>query len=132
MSVEHHLRAIPLFAALDDEGLASVAALASEFKAPAGQVLIETGHPATGAFVIEEGTVRVDLRDGSHVERGAGDSVGELAVLAEMPRTARVVTTSEVTALAIRRDDLTALLHDQPTIAVAMLRALATRLAEVS
>jgi CRP-like cAMP-binding protein len=132
MAIEHQLRNLSLFSSVDDAGLARVAALATEFTAPAGQVLIETGHAATGVFVIEEGTVRVDLKDGSHIERGPGDSVGELAVLAEIPRTARVVTTTDVRALAIRRDDLTSLLHEEPSIAVAMLRSVARRLADVS
>jgi len=131
MAVEHveQLRSIPLFAALDEHGLERVVALASEFTAPAGQVLIEHGQPATGAFVIEEGTVRVDLAGGADVERGPGDVVGELAVLAESTRTARVVTTSSIKAMAIRREDLSALLHEEPTIALAMLRELALRLA---
>jgi CRP-like cAMP-binding protein len=124
------LRTVPIFSALDGDGLERVATLATEFETPAGQVLIEHGHAGTGVFVIEEGEVRVDLPDGSHLMRGPGDFFGELAVLADAPRTARVSTVTSVRGLAIRRDDLARLLEAEPSIAHAMLRELARRLVD--
>lgn len=121
------LRAVPLFAGLDETGLERLAAIANQFDAPSGHVLMERGQPGTGIFVIEEGTVRVDLPGGDQVTLRAGDFVGELSVLADAPRTARVCVTDDLKAVAIRRNDLTELLKSEPSIALAMLRALAHR-----
>lgn len=124
------LRQVPLFGGLDDSALGRVAWLATEFEAPRGQVLIEVGHAGTGLFVIEEGSVRIDLPDGVELERGPGTFFGELSVLADTPRAARVMAIEPLKALAIRRDDLLDLLEDEPAMALAMLRELARRLAE--
>lgn len=126
------LRRVPIFASLDDDGLRRIADVGTEFRTGAGHVLVERGQPGTGCFVIEEGSVRVELPSGKEVERGAGDFFGELSLLSSTPRTARVVAATDVLCIAIRRDDLERLLHEEPSIAVAMLSELANRLAEVT
>ncbi len=124
------LRRVPIFASLSDDGLSHIAAVSTEFEAPAGQVLIDVGQPGTGLFIIEEGSVRVELAGGETIERGPGEFFGELAVLTDTPRTARVAVANDLRCLAIRRNDMTNLLDQEPAIAAAMLRELARRLAE--
>ena len=126
------LQRVPIFACLDEQGLTQVAAVATEFEAPAGQVLVEIGQPGLGVFVIETGTVRIEPPGDEPIVRGAGDFFGELAVLTDSPRTARVSASSDVRGLVIRRTDIAALLNREPTIAVAMLREVARRLVDVS
>lgn len=126
------IRRVPLFAALDDPDLVDVAALATEFKALKGQVLVEYGQAGTGVFVIEEGQVRVHRPHGKHIDHGPGSFFGELAVLADVPRTARVSAITDLRCLAISRNDLMDLLDHKPTVAVAMLREVARRLAEIT
>jgi CRP-like cAMP-binding protein len=46
------LRAIPLFAALDERALALIAATATEFDASAGHVLVERAQAGAGMFVL--------------------------------------------------------------------------------
>ncbi|MDP2623576.1 MAG: cyclic nucleotide-binding domain-containing protein [Actinomycetota bacterium] len=121
------LRQVRLFSGLDNDALERIASLATEFEAPKGQVLIERGQAGTGVFIIEEGAVRIDLPDGTHLERGEGSFFGELAVLADAPRAARVIVSEPLRALAIRRDDLLDLLEREPALAVGMLRELARR-----
>lgn len=126
-----HLRRIPLFAELDDQALERVAAVATETEFPARAVLIERGHPGLGMFVIVEGTLRADVRD-RDVDLGPGEFVGELSLLiADMPRAVRVHAETPVRVLAINRADFLALLESEPRIALAMLRVVATRLAEM-
>jgi voltage-gated potassium channel len=127
-----HIRRVPIFSALDDAGLADVAALATEFEAPKGHVLVEHGQPGTGVFIIEDGEVRVDRPHGEHIDLGPGAFFGELAVLAEVPRTARVSAATDVRCLAISRKDMVKLLDRRPAIAVSMLRDVAHRLAEIT
>lgn len=126
------IRRVPIFSALGDAEVVHIAALATEFEAPKGQVLVEHGQPGTGVFIVREGEVRVDRPNGEHVDLGPGAFFGELAVLAEVSRTARVSALTDLRCLAISRNDLLGLLDREPTVAVSMLREVARRLAEVT
>lgn len=124
------VRAIPLFERLDDAALERVASLFGEVEAPAGQVIVEHGQPGSGMFLLEEGTVSVEV-PGGPVELGPGEFFGELSILADdVPRTARVRSTTPIRALVIGRSDFRRLLEEEPRIAVAMLPVLAHRLAD--
>jgi CRP-like cAMP-binding protein len=82
-------------------------------------------------FVILDGTLRADVRD-RDAELGPGEFVGELSLLVDdIPRTVRVRAETPVRVLAINRADFRALLESQPRIAMAMLRVVATRLAQM-
>jgi CRP-like cAMP-binding protein len=122
------LRAIPLCAALDDDVLSRLADLATEVDARAGQVLTRANDPGAGMFVVEEGTVAVELRSRT-IEFGPGEFFGELSLLApDARRIARVRAKSDARLLAVSRADFTELLESEPRIAVAMLPVLAQRL----
>lgn len=124
------LRSIPLFEHLNDDALQEILTCATEFEAAAGHVLVQPGQPGSGLFVIEEGSVIVEL-PGKQAELGPGDFFGELALLrGDAGHMARVHASSPVTCLALRRDDFDDLLEKQPAIAVAMLKTLAKRLAD--
>jgi CRP-like cAMP-binding protein len=123
------LRSIPLFAGVSDASLDRMLAAASECSVDPGHVLMERGHPGAGLFVIEEGTVTIDLGS-REVELGPGEFFGELALLTESAHTGRAKAKTEVTAFAISRTDFTELLENEPKMALAMLSALAERLAK--
>jgi CRP-like cAMP-binding protein len=125
------LRALPLFAELDDEALSDLAARTTAFEAPAGRVLVEVGQPGSGLFVIQDGEVQVEL-PGRPVTRGPGDFFGEIALLTDRPRTARVRARTDVRCWALARKDFARLLEDHPRIAVAMLPVLADKLADAT
>ncbi len=121
-------RAIPLFAELSDESLKRVLDIATEVDLPAGHVLIEAHREGSGLFVIEEGTVVVET-GGKQIELGRGDFVGELALLTDSHRSARVQAQTDIRVLAIARPQFETLIEEEPRLALAMLRALAARLA---
>ena len=121
------LRRIPLFADLHERALERIAELSTEFEEPAGWVLVEVGQPGSGMFVLEEGTVEVQTPDGRSWELGAGEFFGELALLTDDPRKARVRAKTAVRCLAISRSDFQELLKEEPEIALAMLPRLAER-----
>jgi CRP-like cAMP-binding protein len=125
------LRSVPLFAGLDDQALADLAACTTSFEAPAGHVLAEVGQPGAGLFVIDDGEVEVEL-PGRTVALGPGTFFGEVALLTDRPRTARARAKTDVRCWALSRKDFTRLLRDQPTIAVQMLPVLAARLADAT
>jgi CRP/FNR family cyclic AMP-dependent transcriptional regulator len=127
---EDTLRAIPLFAHVDTEALGQIAARSNEFEASAGHVLIEVGRPGAGLFIVEKGSLTVELPGGRKAERGPGEFVGELALLTDAPHTARVCAATDVRCLAISRRDFATLLEEHPRVAVDMLPVLARRLVE--
>jgi CRP-like cAMP-binding protein len=126
------LRQLPLFAELSHESLLQLASIATEVDVPAGQMLIRPFDSGHGMFVIEEGKVVVEMREGREVELGEGEFFGELALLVpEAVRVARVRAESDVRCVAIDREGFARLLEQEPRIALAMLPVLARRLANM-
>jgi CRP-like cAMP-binding protein len=124
------LRSIPMFEQLGEDSLQEVLSCASEFEVKAGHVLVQPNQAGSGLFVIEEGSATVEL-PGKKTELGPGDFFGELALLREdESHMARVYAASLLRCLAIQRDEFNRLLEKEPAIAVAMLKTLATRLAD--
>ena len=131
MTTPERLRAIPLFAELDDATLLALAEIATEVEIAAGEVMIRPYDPGLGMFVVEDGTVAVELSPDREVELGPGEFFGELALLIpEGVRAARVRAQTDVRCLTIGRDDFAGLLDTEPSIAVAMLPVLARRLSD--
>ncbi|MEX2204507.1 MAG: cyclic nucleotide-binding domain-containing protein [Actinomycetota bacterium] len=125
------LRAVPLFGGLSDDRLHRVAEAATPFEVEHGYVLAEHGQPGSGMFVILDGDVEVDVPNHEPLMLSAGEFVGELSLLTDAPRVARVKAATQVRGLAIGRTAFTELMHDEPGIAVAMLPILARRLVEL-
>jgi NTE family protein len=114
--LRNRLRALPLFADLDDGQLDRLASSVSEFEAPAGQALIERGRPGSGLFVLEEGKAVVEAPEGTR-ELGPGDVFGERSLLGEDgERTARVRAQTDVRCLAIARAELEQVIAEQPSL----------------
>lgn len=125
-----NLRSIPLFEQLSNDSLSEILRCATEFEADPGHVLVQPNQAGSGLFVIEQGSVTVEL-PGRRIELGPGDFFGELALLRQDEKhTARVSASSSVRCMAIRRDDFDNLLEKEPVIAITMLKTLAKRLAE--
>jgi CRP/FNR family cyclic AMP-dependent transcriptional regulator len=119
-----------LFAGVDPEGLNRIADRIRELDVPADRVIARQGEIGTGFFVIAEGMVRV-IRDGETLaELGPGDFFGELSVLDGKPRNAMVVSTQATVCLALASWDFEAVVAEQPSVALAILRELAGRLRE--
>ncbi len=122
---------VPMFADLEHDHLRSVAKLVIEFEAPAGHILVQPGLVGAGLFLIEEGTARLSVHD-EEIEVGPGDMIGELALLDDRAvHTARVRTKTPVKGYCIQRDDFITLLHDEPRIALPILKVIAKRLADL-
>jgi len=111
------LAAIPFFKGLSDDELDAVARVAEEREFAAGDPMTLEGDFGHCTFVIEAGTAQASV-DGRHVdELGPGAVVGEVAVLSSGRRTASVVATSPVRALALFKRDVWALERDAPETA---------------
>jgi len=121
-----------LFAGVDAAGLERIAARATELDVPADRVIARQGEIGTGFFIVVSGAVRV-VRDGETIARlGPGEFFGELSVLDGRPRIAQVVSSGPTTCLALASWDFEAVVQEQPSLAMAILRELAGRLRELT
>jgi CRP/FNR family transcriptional regulator, cyclic AMP receptor protein len=121
-----------LFAGVSSPDLSAVAGRAIEVDFPANHVIARQGEIGTGFFLIVSGSARV-VRGGEEVAvLGPGEFFGELSVLDRRPRNAQVVATDATSCLALASWDLEAVITEQPTVALAMLRVLAARLRDVT
>jgi CRP/FNR family transcriptional regulator, cyclic AMP receptor protein len=121
-----------LFDGVDAVGMARIAAVAVQVDFPADHVIARKGEIGTGFFVVVEGAARV-VRDGETVARiGPGDFFGELSVLDGRPRTASVIADGPTTCLALPTWEFEAVLRDEPSVAIAILRELAGRLRDLT
>jgi CRP-like cAMP-binding protein len=112
-------RVAPLSAldGVSDEELDAVARVASEREFAEGETLMTEGDFGHSLFLIEEGSADV-LIDGTKVGAiGAGDVVGEIAVLASGRRVASVVASSPVRAIALFKRDVWRLESEAPEAA---------------
>jgi CRP/FNR family transcriptional regulator, cyclic AMP receptor protein len=121
-----------LFAGVDPDGLQGIADRTTELDVPAGRVIARQGEIGTGFFIVTSGSVRV-IRDGEVIaELGPGEFFGELSVLDGLPRLAQVVSVEATTCLALASWDFEAVVREQPSVALAVLRELAGRLRELT
>ena len=123
------LRAAQLFAQLDDEQLAKVAAIARPVALPAERTLFLQGDPASALYLLSEGRLKVYklLRDGRtatirHVE--AGQTFAEAALFhEEYPSSTETMTDCHLYRFDTQQ--MLRLLLAEPQIAVSLLAAMA-------
>ncbi len=122
------LRGVPLFAGCSKSELQQIASLADELDLGEGATLIREGERGREFIVVAEGTVRV-TRNGKTVrDLGSGDFIGEIALVADVPRTATVTATSPVRLLVVTDRAFRSVLDQMPSIATKVLQSLGERL----
>src|SRR5688572_13996721 len=131
ISTAECLAKVPLFKDLSKKHLQQVAQLATRLDLPAGKELIREGEPGHEFVVVLDGEVDVRRDDKVIATRGPGDFVGEIALLADRPRTATVVAKTPVAVEVIGRRDFLTMLDNEPDIAAQLESAMAYRLAEL-
>jgi CRP-like cAMP-binding protein len=119
---------VPLFERCSKRELAEIASLADELTLPAGRKLAAEGAQGHEFVVIVEGAAEVKRR-GKVINRlGAGDMLGEIALVTGRRRTATVTTTEPSRVLVLTAPAFRALLRDQPALQLKVLDTLAERL----
>ncbi len=134
MSIEQEveiLRKIPLFANVEPAKLKLMCFASERITFKQGQSLFEQGDVGDSAYIIIEGSADVIVTtEGPMVvaQLGKNDIVGEIAILVDIPRTATVTATSELTTLKVTKDLFFRMVSDFPEMGVEIMRVLAQRL----
>jgi CRP/FNR family transcriptional regulator, cyclic AMP receptor protein len=111
------LRKIPLFQGLSDHQYERMERWTDEIDVPASKHLVKQGAYPHEFMVIEAGTAEV-THDGTHLaDLGPGDFFGEMALLLNVPRTATVVATSDITLVVMHERDFRAMEEEIPVVA---------------
>lgn len=121
-----------LFAGVESGDLERIVARVTELDVPTDRVIARQGEIGTGFFIVVAGAVRV-VRDGKTIAQlGPGDFFGELSVLDGQPRLAQVVSAEPTLCLALASWDFEAVVREQPSVALVILRELAGRLRDLT
>jgi CRP-like cAMP-binding protein len=124
------LKQVPLFADLDDRDLKSLAASLRDRTFSAGQQATVQGQSGVGFFVVESGEATVEV-DGREVRTlGPGDYFGEIALIAEAPRSATITAKTDLVCHGLTPWDFKPLVEANGSLAWKLLQTLAQRLAE--
>jgi len=130
-SIDELLAQVPLFEGLSKEQLSRVAGLMTAVNLAAGRVLARQGEIGREFVILLDGEVEV-ARDGKVIAtRGAGDYVGEIALLDQRPRTATVTAKTHVVAEVLNRAEFSTLLSESPDLSRQIMATMARRLAEI-
>lgn len=127
------LKQIPLFEGLPDELLEQLATKMVADSLNDGETLFRKGDPGNAMYVITRGWVKITTVDSQGGELmlnqcGPGESIGEMSLLDEEPRSASVTAIAPAEVLELSREDLFEVLAAYPSLARHMLRKLSARM----
>jgi CRP/FNR family transcriptional regulator, cyclic AMP receptor protein len=124
---------IPLFALLDENERATLAAQLDVVEQKAGTLLFRVGDPGDALYIVRRGEVEIFVQNDTgdrivlaHTQ--AGEMTGELSLLDGGPRTASALVSEDIEALRLDRGDLNQFLLMCPSAAMDLLAGMGQRL----
>jgi CRP-like cAMP-binding protein len=120
----------PLFAGVSRRRLRNLARKATLAEFTPGETIISAGDTDEVLYVILSGHTRATGRGVRRV-LGVGEYFGEMALIDGRPRSATVVALSDVHVMKLPSRSVLKLARRHPTITLAMLRDLTTRLRQL-
>jgi signal transduction histidine kinase/predicted CoA-binding protein len=125
------IRKVPIFSDLPEEDLERLCGMLVEVRLMAGEELFAEGAPGDRAYIIESGELEVIKTSASRPVllsvRGAGDVIGEMAILEDAPRSATVRARSDSVVYSIDQATFEQLLQTSPTASRMLLNTVLTR-----
>ena len=122
------LKSAPVFERVPGEDLAPLARVAEvEVYAP-DQVITREGERGDALYIIVRGRVRISHTGGELAVLGPGETVGEMSVLDDAPRSATSTALEETEVLRIGSEEFYEILHEEVEIAEGVIRVLCDRL----
>ena len=122
------IKRVPLFSGCSKRELDEIAGIADELSIAEGKELTHEGAAGHEFLVLIDGSADVRRRGRKINTLGAGDFLGEIALVTGAPRTATVTTTAPSRMLVVTARDFRTLLRHMPSLQIKVLEALASRL----
>jgi CRP/FNR family cyclic AMP-dependent transcriptional regulator len=126
------LRRVPIFAEIEPSKLKLLAFMSERVGFDPGKRLMQQGDPADAAYLIIDGHAEVILETPAGpvivATLGANETVGEMAILGDVPRNATVCAKDRLVALRISKDLFMRMVREFPSMAVSIMQELAHRL----
>jgi CRP/FNR family transcriptional regulator, cyclic AMP receptor protein len=124
------LTTLPFFRDLSKRQIKSVSTIMFERTYETDELIFEEGQPGAALFLILGGRVAIEISRQNCTTRlavlGKGDFFGEMALIDDAPRSANALALERTHALALYRNDLTALISRDPQTTCQIFRALAS------
>ncbi|HEX4479979.1 MAG TPA: patatin-like phospholipase family protein [Rudaea sp.] len=129
------LRSLVLFSHLDDAELDALAAELEWFALPGGATLFDIGDPSDALYVLQNGSLgafKPDANGAFHLDGvvAAGETVGELGLMIDQPRSATVRALRDSELLRLSRNGFKALVAKKPEAMLETARVSVRRLLE--
>jgi len=133
MTVVEALQRAPLFKDFTETGLKIFAAIAQEKAIPAGSPIFVENMVGESIFIVKSGTVRI-VQKAAEGERelallGAGEHLGELALLGKSVRLVSAVAATQCEVIEITQRDFARLQPQKPQACLKLALAIAADVA---
>jgi CRP-like cAMP-binding protein len=127
------LKKINWFNELPDDFFVALAQKVRKRSLIKDEILFTKGDKGDSLFIINSGAVKIVTQDSQENEVvlnqvGAGEIIGEMALLDHEPRSAGVVALEETSVMELNREDFMEILSGQPELALSVIRSLISRL----
>lgn len=124
---------IPLFHGLSGQDLDDLAGKVVERRYAAGDTLVQKGETGDSLLLIVDGAVKVIGENAQGEELilnqcGPGETIGEMSLLDQSPRSASVVATEATRALELDRAAFTETIRQRPELSLLLIRSISSRL----
>ena len=129
---EDTLAKVNLFSTLNKKELQALAHSSQERTYSAGTKLFSQGDSGSALYILKSGKVRVTTGSGAEEREintvSAGETVGEMALLDDQPRSATITAIEDTSALVLPVWEFRGVLKNHPDIALKLLAVLSRRL----
>src|SRR5262245_43926044 len=122
------LRGVPLFEGMTDRAIEHVASIARTVEFGAGTELMHEGDAGDAFYIVIDGALAISKAGRTLTRLGAGDFLGEIALVDGRPRTATATALEAVRALVIDRPAFLGLVDDSGPVRLGVLMALTERI----
>jgi len=133
MTAVEALQRSPLFKDFTETGLRIFAAIAQEKAIPAGSPLFVENMVGESLFIVKTGTVRITQKTGEGERElavlGAGEHLGELALIAKSVRLVSAIAATQCEVLELSQRDFARLQPQKPQACLKLALAIAADLA---
>ena len=124
------LKGVGMFETMSADQLKILSNISREIQIPEGKVLFEQGDPCDYLYVIVDGEIEIILNQANGEPRvlatlAPPTSFGEIALFGDEGRSAGARASQDTSLLGIEKEPLLELIHEHPTISIAIIGQLA-------